>query len=192
MDCKLEGLFKNHSPMVFRLCLRYAANREDAEDLTQDVFLKVDRSLNDFQGASSIGTWIYRIAVNASLDYGRGLNRRKELHAGHSRRALGGNSHTGGDMELAKIDLERLLRQVKPEVRKFLLLTRLEGMDYQEAARKIGKSIDVISKAVQRFKKSERVKFQAWESQKIEQNAFGSHSDGPPFRRGSRSWNTPA
>ena len=163
MECKLEGLYKIHSVMVFRLCLRYVANREDAEDLTQDVFLKVNRSLNGFQGASSIGTWIYRIAVNSSLDYLRGLNRRKDLYANHSRDMDEGNSHSGGDKELARIDLERLLRQMKPEVREFLFLTRLEGMDYQEAARKLGKSIDVIAKAVQRFKNSERVRFQARE-----------------------------
>lgn len=46
MEYKLEGLFEIHSVMVFRLCLRYVANRQDAEDLTQDVFLKLDRSLN--------------------------------------------------------------------------------------------------------------------------------------------------
>lgn len=177
MDRKLEGLFKNHSPMVFRLCLRYVANREDAEDLTQDVFLKVDRSLNEFQGASSMGTWIYRIAVNSSLDYLRGLNRRKDLHANQSRVAHGGNFNSGGDRELAAIDLERLLKPVNPEVREFLFLTQMEGMTYQGAARKIGKSAGVIAKAVQRFKNSERVRFQAREWQRLERIAFGSDRD---------------
>jgi RNA polymerase sigma-70 factor (ECF subfamily) len=169
MDDKLEGLFEKHSAMVFRLCLRYVTSREEAEDLTQEVFLKVGRSLNGFQGASSIGTWIYRIAANSSLDYLRKLNRRTDLHAKHPMDAADRSFHSGGARELARIDLKRLLSRVKPEIREFLFLTHLEGMNYQEAAKKMGKSIEVIAKAVQRFKKSEPVKIRALELQRIDQ-----------------------
>ena len=52
---------------VYRLCLRMTGNEQDAEDATQETFIKVIRSIQGFEGRSSLATWIYRIAVNESL-----------------------------------------------------------------------------------------------------------------------------
>lgn len=55
--------------MVFNLALQYVQNREDAEEITQDVFVAVHQSFSTFKQESSISTWIYRITINKSLDY---------------------------------------------------------------------------------------------------------------------------
>jgi RNA polymerase sigma factor (sigma-70 family) len=83
MHPEIEGIFKAHSPMVFRVCLRYAKDREEAEDLTQDVFLRIDGSLETFARNSKLATWIYRIAVNICLDYLRSSKRRSVLMENH-------------------------------------------------------------------------------------------------------------
>src|SRR5439155_8406676 len=50
------------------LCYRFVGNHEDASDLSQDVFIRAYRGLDRFRGQSSLGTWLYRIAVNVSLN----------------------------------------------------------------------------------------------------------------------------
>jgi RNA polymerase sigma-70 factor (ECF subfamily) len=59
---------------VYRLCYRYVNNHEDANDLAQEVFLKAWRAISRFRGDSSLSTWLYRIAVNACLNF-RALRR---------------------------------------------------------------------------------------------------------------------
>jgi RNA polymerase sigma-70 factor (ECF subfamily) len=54
---------------VYRLCYRYVNNHEDANDLAQEVFLKAWRAMGRFRGDSSFSTWLYRIAVNACLNF---------------------------------------------------------------------------------------------------------------------------
>ncbi|MEE4215894.1 MAG: RNA polymerase sigma factor, partial [Bacteroidales bacterium] len=54
---------------VVRLCRGFTGSPEDAEDLAQDIFLEVFRSINKFRSRSSLSTWIYRIAVNKSLNF---------------------------------------------------------------------------------------------------------------------------
>ena len=61
---ELYELHKNH---VYALCLRMTANAAEAEDLTQDAFLRVFRKLGTFRGQSALSTWIYRVAVNTVL-----------------------------------------------------------------------------------------------------------------------------
>lgn len=55
--------------MVYNVALNYVQNIEDAEEITQDVFLKVHESLASFKKNSTIKTWIYRITINQSLDF---------------------------------------------------------------------------------------------------------------------------
>jgi RNA polymerase sigma-70 factor (ECF subfamily) len=54
---------------IYRLCYRYVNNHEDANDLAQEVFLKAWRGMGRFRGESSFSTWLYRIAVNACLNF---------------------------------------------------------------------------------------------------------------------------
>ena len=174
MDEGIEGLFKAYSGMVFRVCMRYVSgDREEAEDLTQEVFLKVDRSLAGFQGGSTVSTWIYRIAVNTCLDHLRSIKRRAELSANVLDEVVVANMSSGGDRELTRIDLNRLLDQVKPEVREFLFLTQLEGMSYEEAAVVTGKKVDAIAKAVSRFKKNASIRYRL-----LENFGFGQEKAG--------------
>jgi RNA polymerase sigma-70 factor (ECF subfamily) len=61
-------LVERYQRQVYRVCYRFVGNHADAADLTQDVFIRAYRGLRGFKGKASLGTWLYRIAVNASLN----------------------------------------------------------------------------------------------------------------------------
>jgi RNA polymerase sigma-70 factor (ECF subfamily) len=75
-----RAVVEEHSRMVFRLAYRMTGNAEDAEDVVQETFLKAHRSFARFDARASVATWLYRIALNASIDV---LRRRR--HAGATR-----------------------------------------------------------------------------------------------------------
>lgn len=62
------ALVERHRRAVYQVCYRFAGNHDDAADLSQEVFLRAYRGLSRFRGDASVGTWLYRIAVNASLN----------------------------------------------------------------------------------------------------------------------------
>ena len=63
-----DAIVERHRRQVYQLCYRFVGNHEDASDLAQDVFIRAYRGLRSFKGQASLGTWLYRIAVNASLN----------------------------------------------------------------------------------------------------------------------------
>ena len=75
----LEHTYQAHKNLVFNLALNYVQNTEDAEEITQDVFLSVDQSMANFKGQSDIKTWIYRITINKSLDFLKAQKRKKRF-----------------------------------------------------------------------------------------------------------------
>lgn len=72
-----QVLVEQHRSMVYRVAYQFAGNHHDAEDIAQDVFIKVYRSLSRFRQDSQFTSWIYRIAMNACIDH-----RRRQLSAG--------------------------------------------------------------------------------------------------------------
>lgn len=65
---KFRLIVEQYQQMVFRTCMGFLHNKDDADDLTQDVFIQVYKFLPRFKGESAFSTWIYRIAVNTSLN----------------------------------------------------------------------------------------------------------------------------
>lgn len=65
---KYSILVDRYQDLVFRTCMGFIHNKEDSEDLTQEIFVLVYQSLSRFKGESSFSTWLYRITINASLN----------------------------------------------------------------------------------------------------------------------------
>ena len=63
-----EELYQQHAPRLYNLAWRMAGTANDADDLLQDIFLLAYRKLASFRGESSLGTWLYRLAMNHCLD----------------------------------------------------------------------------------------------------------------------------
>ncbi|MDR2120761.1 MAG: sigma-70 family RNA polymerase sigma factor [Tannerella sp.] len=117
-------LMTRHAPSVFSLMTRMAANREDAEELTQDTFLKAFRALPAFRRDSSFSTWLYRIAYNTALS---AMRRQPAEHV--SLADIADSTNEEAEDELAALDndaqLERLqkaLEQLPPDDRALMLM----------------------------------------------------------------------
>src|SRR5215813_6531156 len=76
-----RALVERHSRTVFRLAFRMTGNEQDAEDVVQESFLRAYKQLSKFDERASFGTWLYRIAMNCSLDMVRSRKRRNEQMA---------------------------------------------------------------------------------------------------------------
>ena len=74
-----EKLYHEYKTLVFNVALNYLQNVEDAEEITQDVFVKVNNSLENFNQKSSHKTWIYRITINHCLDHVKKKNSQKRI-----------------------------------------------------------------------------------------------------------------
>ena len=72
-----QKLVETHQNMIFRVCYGFVKNTDDADDLTQEVFIQVFKNINTFRGDSGLSTWMYRIAVNKSINFIRQQKIRK-------------------------------------------------------------------------------------------------------------------
>ena len=74
-----EKLYNQYNVLVYNLALNYLQNIEDAEEITQEVFIQINNSLSNFQEKSSLKTWIYRITINKCLDFIKHKNSQKRF-----------------------------------------------------------------------------------------------------------------
>ncbi len=136
-----EELYRQHSTRLYSLALRMTGSAEEAEDLLQDVFLQAHRKLRSFRGESSLGTWLYRLAMNLCLDHLRS----RQARMGRVTDSLDDDDATepasaGPAMPLAvnRIDLERAIGRLPEGCRAVFLLHDVEGFDHGEVAKILG------------------------------------------------------
>jgi len=131
-------LLYRYSKRVFSLIVKIVGNREDAEELTQDVFVKAYRSLATFRADSSFSTWIYRIAYNMAISATR-----KKAHniISIDESVLSEATDDTDEMmfedsnnELRIVYLTRALEQLSPDERAMILLFYKENMTMEEIA----------------------------------------------------------
>ena len=140
-----EELLERFEHPIYNLVCRLTDHPEDGADVTQEVFLKVFRSIGSFRGKSSLKTWIYRIAVNESRNHRRSFlrHRKQEVHLEPSEDSLGiaewvadpGPSpfEIALDHEAEQL-IERALSEMNPSFRAALVLRDMEGLAYDEIA----------------------------------------------------------
>jgi len=138
---RFERLFLDYQSRVYAFALRFTRNRDDALDLTQDVFLKVFASL-ERNGIRNESAWIYRITVNACIDWLR--KRRRE--AAVCDIAICSLSGCGSEQEESEVRdlIAQALRSLSPLHRRVLLLRWIEGLSYKEIAQRLGCSVGTV------------------------------------------------
>ena len=78
-ESSFKELVTQNQSRVLNTCYRFVNNREDAEDIAQEVFIEVYHSISSFRGEAKLTTWIYRIAVNVSIDVKRSKSRKRQI-----------------------------------------------------------------------------------------------------------------
>jgi len=160
-ESAFRQLYETTKGRVFNTALSYVRSREDAEEITQDVFLEVFRSVGAFKGEASVTTWIYRITVNKALDFQKRKKRQKRFAFLTSLfdSSTGEVIHHPTDFFHPGIALEnqenaaRLFQAIDqlPEKQKTAyILTRVEGLTNIEAASVMTVTVGAVESLLQR------------------------------------------
>ncbi len=128
---------------VYRLCYRFVNNHEDANDLAQEVFLRAWRAIARFRGESSFSTWLYRIAVNASLNF-RAVRRpaAQELPDGLADPVPGAEARLESDDEARRV--RAAIARLPEKQRATLILKVYHELTHEEVAEILGSTVGTV------------------------------------------------
>ena len=135
-----EPFYRTHVRRVYALCLRLTGDRGRAEELTQDVFVRAWERKATFRGASLVGTWLHRLAVNVVLTGARSDRRRTaRVRPSEAPEEVAGARVGQRPAAVAeRLDLERAIAALPPGARTAFVLHDVEGYTHEEIARLTG------------------------------------------------------
>ena len=156
-----EALVRRHQAAVFRVALRMLGSRADAQDATQETFVRAWRALPAFRRQSAVSTWLYRIVTRRCLD----LITSRRLTAGLDELDFASDS----DPVQATEERERLravtraIAALPGEQRAALVLREFEGLAYQEVADVLGTSLAAVKGRIHRARLAVIEQIRGWE-----------------------------
>ncbi len=153
-------LVQRHQDRVYNLCYRMLGDAGDAEEAAQEAFMKVHRGLKDFRAEAKFSTWLYRIAVNVSLNI-RQSSRRRSLREAPDYDLESAADPAGGpeaDLEARRQEawVQRGIRSLPAEFRVPLVLRDIEGRDYEEIAEITGANLGTVRSRLHRAREKMR------------------------------------
>lgn len=160
-------LIENYERFVFNVVYRMLPNCEDAKDVSQEVFLKAFRYLGKFDGKASFSTWLYRIAVNTSIDQLRkrkgqetiSMDKEMERNEGTLKKEYVDHAPGVEEQVIAKesmAEIKNAIEKLSSEHRVMITLRDLEGMSYAEIAEITETSLGTVKSRLARARKSLR------------------------------------
>lgn len=144
-----EAIYRAHHRRVWALASRWETDTDRAEDLLQETFFRVWRSLPEFRGDSALSTWIHSIAVRTAIDRARGDDRRDRRERAVSRAARTETRTAPG----VGVDLERAIARLPDGQRRMLLLHAVEGYRCHEIAERLGVAVGTVRSQVHRARR---------------------------------------
>jgi RNA polymerase sigma-70 factor (ECF subfamily) len=164
LKLKDEGAFRElvttRQNLVFNTVLGFLQNQEDAEDVSQDVFIKILESIGQFKGESALSTWVYRVSVTSALEFLRRKKRKKRF--GFMSPLWGENNeqtveipdfhHPGvayDKRETAAI-LFKAIKKLPENQQIAFILNKVEGLSYQEVAEIMNTTLSAVESLLHR------------------------------------------
>lgn len=137
-----EQILARYRRRIFHIAYKFTGKHDGAEDLTQEIFLKVFKSLDKFHRDADLGTWLSSVARNYCIDHYRACKREREvvvedLLALDLAPAAGGNPHRVLEDRDRRSFVRRGLDQLPPKLREAVVLRDLAGLSYQEMAERL-------------------------------------------------------
>ena len=153
-----EEVYKATSGFVYNVALRIAHNNLDAEEITQDVFMKIFRNLKKFGFRSAFKTWVYRITVNTALNHYRKSRRQESDRVDYESVSKSLESDCSTAQEVIRDDneagLKVLLDRLSPEYKICLILREIEGLSYEEIAATLKIPINTVRSRLKRAREA--------------------------------------
>jgi RNA polymerase sigma-70 factor, ECF subfamily len=139
---RFHELYMKHHRDVYRVCLRMTRDVCEAEDLTQDVFLHLFRTIGSFRGESSFSTWLHRLTVNIVLMHFRKRRKAERTTKGGELPAqiVAGSQHPERMRIVDRILLSEALAKLPDGYREAVILHDIEGLRHSEIAEMKGRS----------------------------------------------------
>jgi len=158
-------LVRRNQEMVFKLAYRYLTNHAEAEDVAQEVFLKVHGAVGNYQPTAKFGTWVYRITVNLCLNRLRASRLRRSISLesageGEEEFSVDPAAPTGeaASSRLEREEFERKVREAMAELpdgqRTAVLLRRFNELSYDEIAEVMETSVPAVKSLLARARQS--------------------------------------
>lgn len=157
----LEILYERYKKYVYTLAYRYAGNKEDALDLTQEVFVSIFKSLDNFKEELSILPWVKRITVNKCLNFVRdrkeALSLNQTIDDGSEMQDLIRSPETT-ESKVQYLDtkqaLDAAIIKLPPEERMAVILRHMKGMKYEDIARTMDVPLGTLKTLLHRGRKT--------------------------------------
>ncbi len=130
-------LYQRFSPKMYGICLSYAGNRQLAQDMLHDAFIKVFHAINDFKTEGSLEGWIRRIVTNAAIDQLRRLHRIDHFIAGDTEEMKVIGQHAEVTSHLGTQEILRQVARLPDGARAIFNLFALEGFTHKEIASRL-------------------------------------------------------
>lgn len=161
LDGPFKELYQRYRDRVYNVCYRIAGNPTDALDASQETFGTLYRKLGDFRFQSKFSSWVYRIAVNASID----LKRRDRARRVSSLDLHRDDEHGGGfDVEDRQVEMpmasasrheleaevQRAIDRLSPKLRAVVVLRYVEGLSYEEVSQVLSLSLGTVKSRLAR------------------------------------------
>lgn len=164
-ESAFSQLLDDYQQKVFGTCISFIPNKEDAEDVAQEVFLEVFKSISKFKGDSKLSTWIYRITTNKCLEFIRKKNTKKRF--AFMQTIMGNEIPIDKTQYFTEINHPGILLENKeksaiifkaihtlPESQRVIFtLAKIDGKSYQEIVEITGKSLSSVESVMFRAKK---------------------------------------
>jgi RNA polymerase sigma-70 factor, ECF subfamily len=153
-----EEIYRLTQGLVYSVSLRVTQNHAAADDVAQEVFIKLYNSLKSFQFASSFKTWVYRITVNTAINYYHKSGREQKIKSDRDlvmeHREREESPLRAGEQEDNKRLVDRLLAKLNPDQRACVVLREIEGLDYKEIAGALKVNINTVRSRLKRARET--------------------------------------
>jgi len=159
-----RSLYQKYHPRILNLVFRFIPDRQEAEDVTQEVFLRVFGGAKTFSPEAKFSTWLYRVTVNRCFSHQKKIKREKEKYMSESELYSGQEPPNSATIEnhpdsLASPNGQMLQKELREKIQSALdklpsdqkmafLLSQYEGLSYKEVARISGKSQKAVERQI--------------------------------------------
>ena len=148
-----ETIYKTTAGFVYNVALRIVNNKEDAEEVTQEVFMVVYNKLKYFRFESSFKTWVYRITANHAINFSKKISKIRNKTMEYDEQLTSVASHepkTEIDQEQHNQTINKLLNAINHEQRACVVLRNMEGLSYQQIAETLKINVNTVRSRLKR------------------------------------------
>lgn len=162
-----------HYDMIYRVAYKWCENREDAQDIAQDVCIKLARNIGQFNFKSAFSSWLYRITLNTLRDF-----KRKERHGDNIEDLKIASSEAPQDEKAYQRQLLAAVNDLPIKERAAILLTAAEGLSHKQAAEALGVKESTVSWYIHEGRKKLQSLLEEKDSNNTKPQPKGGHVHG--------------